>query len=136
MDSLPDDMGLFVLVPILIGIVFVLVLGTMVFGLGRALVRWVRNNNSPLVTVPASVLVKRTHVSRGGADSSTVTSYFVTFETADGARTEMQLSGRDYGVLVEGDKGRLNTQGTRYKGFDRTLPASDRPTWGTAEGPR
>jgi hypothetical protein len=33
---------------------------------------------------------------------------------------ELQMDGRDYGLLVEGDIGRLTFQGTRYLKFERT----------------
>ena len=47
-------------------------------------------------------------------------SYFVTFEVASGDRMELQMQGHEYGLLIEGDKGRLTFQGTRYLGFERT----------------
>ena len=31
----------------------------------------------------------------------------------------LRLGGREYGLLAEGDKGKLHFQGTRYLGFDR-----------------
>lgn len=30
------------------------------------------------------------------------------------------MTGRDYGMLFEGDRGTLHFQGTRYLGFDRS----------------
>ena len=32
---------------------------------------------------------------------------------------ELQMSGSEYGLLVEGDAGMLSFQGTRYLGFER-----------------
>ncbi len=32
---------------------------------------------------------------------------------------ELYLSGHEFGLLVEGDKGKLSFQGTRYLGFER-----------------
>jgi hypothetical protein len=32
---------------------------------------------------------------------------------------EFSISGRDYGLLAEGDVGELEFQGTRYHGFSR-----------------
>ena len=32
---------------------------------------------------------------------------------------ELQLQGHEYGLLIEGDKGKLTFQGTRYLGFER-----------------
>jgi hypothetical protein len=51
--------------------------------------------------------------------SSTSTSYYVTFEVESGDRMELHVEGHEYGLLVEGDKGDLSFQGTRYLGFVR-----------------
>ena len=45
--------------------------------------------------------------------------YSVTFELDSGDRMEFSMSGSDYGMLIEGDVGTLNFQGTRYLGFER-----------------
>ena len=47
------------------------------------------------------------------------TSYYVTFEVDSGDRIEFSMSGSEYGMLIEGDAGTLNFQGTRYLGFER-----------------
>lgn len=47
------------------------------------------------------------------------TSYYVTFQVDSGDRMELSVSGSEYGVLAEGDKGQLTFQGTRYLTFDR-----------------
>ena len=88
---------------------------------------WNRNNHSPRLTVPATVVAKRTNVSRhrhGGANGHhhhhTSTSYYVTFQVESGDRMELHLAGHEYGLLVEGDRGNLSFQGTRFLGFERT----------------
>ncbi|MCD7839604.1 MAG: DUF2500 domain-containing protein [Erysipelotrichaceae bacterium] len=48
---------------------------------------------------------------------SSTTYYYVTFELSSGDRMEFSVKGREYGMLVEGDKGQLTFQGTRYLGF-------------------
>ena len=40
-----------------------------------------------------------------------------TFQVESGDRMEFSVSGREYGLLVEGDTGRLTFQGTRSLGF-------------------
>ena len=45
--------------------------------------------------------------------------YYVTFEVDSGDRIEFSMSGSEYGMLIEGDAGTLNFQGTRYLGFER-----------------
>lgn len=65
-----------------------------------------------------------THRLRGGTNGHhhyhTSTTYYVTFEVESGDRMELQLEGFEYGLLVEGDKGNLSFQGTRFLGFERT----------------
>ena len=39
----------------------------------------------------------------------------------NGERKEFHVSGKEYGLLAEGDSGKLTFQGTRYKGFERTI---------------
>lgn len=104
------------LVPVLM---FVLVFGIILAAIVRGLLQWSRNNRAPLQTQDAVVVAKRAHYSGGGSDHSGSTSYYATFETMDGERTEFWLKGSEYGLLAEGDRGRLTRQGTRYKGFER-----------------
>lgn len=106
------------------GITFVLVIGVFVATIVRGVGEWNKNNHSPRLTVPATIVSKRTHVSRhhhAGEHhhSHTSTSYYVTFEVESGDRIELSLSGTEYGLLIEGDKGSLSFQGTRYLGFER-----------------
>lgn len=52
--------------------------------------------------------------------TSTSTTYYATFEVPSGDRMEFKVGSREYGMLVEGDAGKLTFQGTRYHGFQRT----------------
>lgn len=108
-------------------IVFGLILCTVIVTLIKGLKEWNNNNHSPRLTVPATVVAKRAdvihHRHRGASDHHhyhTSTTYFVTFEVESGDRMELHLEGHEYGLLVEGDKGKLSFQGTRYLGFERT----------------
>ncbi|OXM17592.1 hypothetical protein CGZ75_11235 [Paenibacillus herberti] len=105
--------------PIFIGLVFVLIIGTFVFVIGKGLLTWGRNNASPVITVPCRIADKRTEVWGGSGDSSANTSYFVTFEFGDGSRKEIPVPDNQYGLLVVGDQGELTYQGTRFQGFNR-----------------
>ena len=107
-------------------IVFVLVIGTFIVTAVKGIGEWNKNNHSPRLTVPAVVVAKRTNVSHhhhGGANnhhhSHTSTSYYVTFQVESGDRMELHVTGQEYGMLVEGDNGKLSFQGTRYLGFER-----------------
>ena len=54
-----------------------------------------------------------------GFHTTTNTTYYVTFQVESGDRMEFCVSGTEYGMLVEGDTGRLTFQGTRYLAFER-----------------
>lgn len=99
-------------------LMFVLIFGTIVVFMILGIGQWHKNNNSPRLTVPATVVSKRSSVSHHH-DAHTSTSYYVTFQVASGDRMELHLSGKEYGMLAEGDSGDLSFQGTRYLGFVR-----------------
>ena len=107
---------------ILFAIIFFCVLGTMVYIFVKNISTWNKNNHSPRLTVPATVVAKRTEVSRHHTDNTmahTFTTYYATFQVESGDRMELEVDGSDYGMLVEGDIGKLSFQGTRYLGFER-----------------
>jgi hypothetical protein len=81
-----------------------------------------KNDQSPRLTVPATVIAKRDQVSVHHHDHHrhTSTRYFVTFQVDSGDRMELPLSGPEYGMLIEGDQGSLTFQGTRFLSFERT----------------
>lgn len=112
---------------ILFTLMFLLVFGMILFTVIRGIGQWNKNNNSPRLTVPATVVSKRGDVSHhhhGGANgvghTTTSTTYYVTFQVESGDRMELHVSGSEYGMLVEGDAGALTFQGTRYLGFERS----------------
>ena len=114
--------GFDALFSILFPLVFLVVLGMILFTVVSNLRTWSKNNASPRLTVPATVVAKRMNVSRHHTDNAmarTFTTYYVTFQVESGDRMELRLSGTEYGQLAEGDTGRLNFQGTRYLGFER-----------------
>ena len=108
---------------IMSGLIFLLAIGIIVMNLVKGIGEWNNNNHSTRLTVPASVVAKRTdiHRRRGGAHGHrhTSTTYYVTFQVESGDRIELNVSGPEYGMLVEGDRGDLSFQGTRYLGFER-----------------
>lgn len=114
------------LFPILFLIVFVIVIGTFIATGVRGVSQWNKNNNSPRLTVPARVINKRTRVGyrrhRGASDhyhSHGYTNYFVTFEVESGDRMELEVTGEESGLMIEGDQGMLTFQGTQFLGFER-----------------
>lgn len=117
------DFG-FVMFRLMFFLVFFLVLAMFIVTAVKGISQWNKNNHSPRLTVEASVVGKRTHVSRHRDDGEihsqrSSTSYYVTFQVESGDRMELQLRGEEYGLLAEGDRGKLSFQGTRYLGFER-----------------
>lgn len=101
------------------GLIFILFIVFFVWAIVSNVRQWTKNNASPRLTVDAQVVTKRTSVHGGGEHSHASTSHYVTFEVDSGDRMELPVTGPEYGMLVEGDQGRLTFQGTRYLGFER-----------------
>lgn len=108
-----------IMVPVMFVLVFGIIIVTMVRGVGE----WNKNNHSPKLTVPVTVVAKRSDVDRGIETMHTFTSYYVTFQMESGDRIEFLVSGTEYGMLAEGDSGELTFQGTRYLNFQRNESA-------------
>lgn len=106
-------------------LMFALVFGMILVTFIRGIMQWNRNNNSPRLTVDATVAAKRTQVNHhhhhadGAMHTAHSTSYYATFQVESGDRMELHVSGMEYGMLAEGDVGKLTFQGTRYLGFVR-----------------
>ena len=108
-------------VTVFIAVVGLIVVGGVVTAVVLGLRQWSRNNASPVLQVPATVVAKRTHVSGGMNDSGATTSYYLTFELPGGERRELHVGHRDYGQVAERDHGQLTYQGTRFQGFVRAV---------------
>ena len=108
-------------------LIFALAISVFAVAAVRGVGEWNKNNHSPRLTVPATMVSKRTNVSRHHhlhgsghmGHTSNSTTYYATFQFASGDRMEMHITGREYGMLVDGDRGDLTFQGTRYLGFVR-----------------
>lgn len=122
---------MFSVFPLMFCLVFTLVITMFIVTAVRGVRQWNKNNNSPRLTVDATVVAKRTDISHHrhanagdatgahGYHTSTSTRYYVTFQVDSGDRMELGMSGNEFGLLLEGDKGKLSFQGTRYLGFER-----------------
>ena len=106
---------------ILFTLMFCLIFGMFIFTLIKGISQWNKNNHSPKLTVDATVVTKRDHVSHHHHNNHTThsTTYYVTFQVDSGDRMEFHVSSSEFGMLVEGDYGRLTFQGTRYLSFER-----------------
>lgn len=72
-----------------------------------------RDRQAPRLTVEATLVGKRSDGFRNGK------TYYATFQVESGDRMELSIPGPEQGLLVEGDRGRLTFQGTRYLDFQR-----------------
>ncbi len=111
---------------IMFPIVFVMAFGIIIAVFIKSIIQWNKNNHSPRLIVDATIVSKRTHTSHHhhASDMSmshmhSTTTYYVTFQVESGDRMEFMMNGQEYGMLAEGDVGRLTFQGTRYLGFER-----------------
>ncbi|MBR0137775.1 MAG: DUF2500 domain-containing protein [Erysipelotrichaceae bacterium] len=111
--------------------VFLTVFGIVIYVFIQAFRQWHYNKQQPRLSVEATAVSKRTEVSTSstpvagdatgahGFTSSSSTWYYVTFEVESGDRMEFSVSGSDYGMIAEGDFGKLSFQGTRFLSFER-----------------
>ena len=125
----PDGFNtVFAIFPILFLIVFIFIFVIVIANVVKSAKRWKLNNDSPVLTVNAKVVTKRSDVSyrhhNNMSDNSmnmgySSTYYYVTFEVASGDRMEFQVADTEYGMVTEGDHESLTFQGTRYLSFVR-----------------
>lgn len=97
-------------------VIFALFMVVFVYAIVKGISKEKKNNESPRLTIEATVVAKRTNVR--GMDRN-ITDYYVTFQVESGDRMELEVEGEEYGMLVEGDVGKLSFQGTRYLEFQR-----------------
>ena len=116
---------MFNIFPVFFTIVFIFVFGTIIFTVFSNLKQWNKNNNSPVLTVDSKIVSKRQHISRrahnhnNNMHHTSHSTYYVTFEFESGDRLEINVPYNEYGLLVEGDVGKLTFQGTRFHKFER-----------------
>lgn len=118
---------MFNVIPYIVAAMFVVVFILILVRIVQGAKQWQKNNASPVLTVEAHIVAKRASVQHyaNGTDSNmahdnTSTSYYITFEVESGDRMEFYVKSTEYGLLAEGDRGKLTFQGTRYLGFERS----------------
>ncbi|TXK83912.1 DUF2500 domain-containing protein [Paenibacillus sp. N3.4] len=102
-------------------IIFLFIIGFILFMIIKGLITWSSNNASPIQSRNCKVVTKRMKVSGGSGESSSSSSYYITFEFEDRSRLELRVSNDQFGYIVEGDEGTLTNQGTRFKQFNRII---------------
>lgn len=105
---------MFYMIEMIFPVIFILVLGIIVFTFAQGIVTWNKNNHSPRLTVEAKIVARRqstTHQNQPNAGDVTgahgyhtisSTSYYVTFQVESGDRVEMAVSGLEYGMSALG----------------------------------
>lgn len=109
---------MFTIIPLIFFVLVAIMIGTVVV---KGLKRKAYNDSQPQLTVQAQAVAKRTRVSGGGRNTHARTYYYITFEFDTSSRHELQVEGDVYGMVIEGDRGRLTFQGDRFFAFDREL---------------
>jgi hypothetical protein len=115
---------MFTIVPIFIVIIFIIVIGGIIF----SIVRYVKNASSPKESTFVSVVAKRMevrHHSHPNNDihhsNSSRTYYYITLEFDNGERKEYLDVKQLYGLVVEGDTGFAQIQGEWIVAFERSV---------------
>lgn len=114
----------FSIMSILFPIMFFLVFGLIIGSIYKGLKQNMYNNKQPIIPVEAKIVTKRHDVSHHHHGTNNMhhnrhTWYYATFEMANGERMELQVPSSEFGMLVEGDEGTLQFQGTRFISFTR-----------------
>lgn len=119
---------MFNIAPIFITICFVIVFGLIIISSIKGISQWSHNSKQPILDVNCKIISKRMDLTRhtshqdanghyvGGATS---TYYYITFEFESKDRMEFEVSSTQYGVLAQGDFGKLKFQGTLFLDFTR-----------------
>ena len=124
---------MFSVIPVIVVLGFILVFGLIIFRVVQGAKTWKKNNDSPVLTVSAKVVTKRSDVNyhhhnnnmTNNMPNNTMdmgyssTDYYVTFEVPSGDRMEFHVPDVEYGMVTEGDHGNLTFQGTRFLSFER-----------------
>lgn len=112
----------FAIFPVLFTIGFLFIAGMFIYAIWSSISQNRRNNQSPVLTVPVVISGKRMELSPSADHTEMGNSrsvYYVTFQFESGDRQEFSVPSSEYGMLAEGDCGKLTFQGTRYLRFDR-----------------
>lgn len=103
-------------------VMFFLVISVFIITFVSMIGEWISNESSPRLTVDATIVAKRDQMHRhrsSNGHSHRSYSYYVTFQFESGDRMELRIPSHEFGLLVEGDVGKLTFQGTRYISFER-----------------
>ena len=111
--------GMFSIIEFLFPVFFLVFFAFFFVILFRSIKQWNQNNHSPRLTVEVTVVGRRNHRSTGGQNHMAHTNYYITFQVESGDRMELHVPSHEFGYIIEGDKGKLTFQGTRFISFER-----------------
>ena len=122
-------LAMFEIIPLFVILIFVLVIGTILYQIIKGISQWHANNQQPVLREKLKVKDKRftTHThshqtgTQGGNMVSTSHSYYITFEFSNHSRQEFRIKHKPYGLISVDDIGYLTYQGTRFKDFERIV---------------
>ncbi len=103
----------FMMIPVLILIIWIFI----IFAFIHIVKQRRYNKNQPQLAVMATVVTKR--VNAGYNSDMPRSRYFATFQVESGDRMEFIVPAQEYGMLAEGDYGKLRFQGNQYLSFER-----------------
>lgn len=121
--------AMFTIVPIFIGVVFVLILAGIAVQAVRGAAPVEAEQRRPGADSGGGgggQAHGRAHLpppgglSTAGRHASSRTIHYATFPGGERGPVELEAADMEYCLLVEGDRGRLTFQGTRFQGFRRT----------------
>lgn len=118
---------MFSILPLVVMIGFIIVLIIIIITILKSIMIWNKNNHSLQLTVSATIVSKRIlYHKHANANDITrmhsyhnISNYYITFQFESGDRMEFSVDNSEYGLLAEGDTGKLCFQGTRYLSFER-----------------
>lgn len=119
------EMGFFNVFSLIFPIMFIGIFGIIIFRMLKGVKEWSHNNKQSIVQVESTIVSKRisvshhNHMNENHNHTSSSTTYYVTFQFINGERSEFVVKGKDYGIMVERDRGILSFQGSRFISFDR-----------------
>jgi hypothetical protein len=105
--------------PILITLapIIIIILGIFLFVIFPRIIKWFRNNSADLIETQAKIISRRTNVSSRMFGTSTW--YYITFDLDEMRRLELRVTGNQFGLIVDGDHGKVTFKGTRFISFKR-----------------
>ncbi len=109
-------------------IVFALIVGTIIINAIKGISEWSNNNKQPILDINCKVVSKElvfhilTHILQilvVFIMVVLVTLHIMLLLNLKVKRTKFSVNGKEYGMIAEGDYGKLKFQGTRFLEFNR-----------------